>query len=211
MKPRFLLIWIAAPLSLLGVALFFAGLSWMIQPPSGEMQVPQRLSLNWAEVTPEPPTQDIQPPPPPPPEPPAPQQPQQSLDTSTTSSSPLDSPLALDASVPSLDANLLAGASTSALPEGIQVQATPVHREQPRYPRHALSRRIEGWVELGFSVDAEGEVIPESIEILASRPEGVFDRAARRAIARWRFASHELGEGETRLKQRLEFRLESNG
>jgi protein TonB len=100
---------------------------------------------------------------------------------------------------PELDSNL------------VQANVAPVHRVQPQYPRRALARRLEGWVELVFEVDSRGQVQPETIRVVAAQPEGVFDRAARRAIARWRFSSDELGSTGAQLRQRLEFRLEGSG
>lgn len=55
----------------------------------------------------------------------------------------------------------------------------------PTYPDEALSRQINGWVELEFTVTAEGKV--KDIVVIASDPGGVFDHAARNALARCRY------------------------
>ncbi len=54
-----------------------------------------------------------------------------------------------------------------------------------RYPPQAQRRRIEGLVEVEFTVRADGSVA--DARILRSEPAGVFDREALGAIQRWRF------------------------
>ncbi|SFC41123.1 outer membrane transport energization protein TonB (TC 2.C.1.1.1) [Marinospirillum celere] len=202
---------LAAPLAFGGVLVFFLGLGWTIQAPDGDRgSRPERIALNWAEVPPEPEVERLEPPPPPPPELNEPEAANE-MDTSSAEVSALDSDFVLDTPQPDLDMDLGLADFPDLNPNLASIQATPVHREQPQYPRQALARRIEGWVELVFEVDAEGRVQPETIRVLAADPEGVFDRAARRAIARWRFATDELASGRTQLRQRLEFRLEGSG
>jgi protein TonB len=55
----------------------------------------------------------------------------------------------------------------------------------PAYPDEALTRNISGWVDLEFTVTAEGKVA--DITVLAAEPSGMFDRAARTALARSRY------------------------
>ena len=55
----------------------------------------------------------------------------------------------------------------------------------PDYPDEALAQRITGWVELEFTVTDEGKVA--DIVVLAAEPRGVFERAARAALARSRY------------------------
>jgi protein TonB len=55
----------------------------------------------------------------------------------------------------------------------------------PAYPDEALTRNISGWVDLEFTVTAEGKVA--DIAVLAAEPSGTFDRAARTALARSRY------------------------
>lgn len=91
-----------------------------------------------------------------------------------------------------------------------QLNARPVSRMHPQYPRRALSRRIEGHVVAEFTVDTQGRVVPDSFKIVESSPAGMFDRAVERALLRWRF--NPLVEGGSaipfRTRQRLEFKLE---
>jgi len=53
------------------------------------------------------------------------------------------------------------------------------------YPQDALERRIEGTVEIGFTVTAKGAV--SDIKVLDANPSGVFDKAATNAVARLRY------------------------
>jgi periplasmic protein TonB len=62
---------------------------------------------------------------------------------------------------------------------------TRVQFVSPTYPEEALSRNISGWVDLEFTVTAEGKVT--DIAVVAGEPSGVFDRAARTALARSRY------------------------
>lgn len=60
-----------------------------------------------------------------------------------------------------------------------------VERFAPDYPAIARQRRIEGWVELEYVVDANGRVV--DVRVLDSYPTRIFDAAAERALRRWRF------------------------
>jgi protein TonB len=83
----------------------------------------------------------------------------------------------------------------------------PVSRIPPQYPYQATRRRIEGWVRLSFRVTETGTV--EDVVLLDSEPEGIFDRAALRAVARWTFQPR-LVDGQpvaVRAEQVVEFKL----
>ena len=60
-----------------------------------------------------------------------------------------------------------------------------VRSEAPDYPYRAFREGIEGQVRLQFRVDDRGK--PRDIEVLASEPPKQFDKAARKALKRWRF------------------------
>jgi len=64
-------------------------------------------------------------------------------------------------------------------------EAIPLVRISPLYPPRALSRRIEGRVKIEFTVSEEGKVINPIV--VAAKPKGVFNRAALRAIRKWKF------------------------
>ena len=85
----------------------------------------------------------------------------------------------------------------------------PLSRVNPRYPRKALRRGLEGEVVLEFTVDANGDVVKDSIRVISATPEGVFDRTSMRALSRWRFQPRKQG-GQAipfRARQTLVFKL----
>ncbi|NJD31247.1 MAG: TonB family protein [Gammaproteobacteria bacterium] len=55
----------------------------------------------------------------------------------------------------------------------------------PVYPPAALVNRIEGWVELMFTITETGAV--RDIEVVDAQPRGVFESAATQALGNWRF------------------------
>ncbi|MBE0488520.1 MAG: TonB family protein [Halomonas sp.] len=104
-----------------------------------------------------------------------------------------------------------------ASPSPAAASAEPTHREPvevgaiaptrlipPEYPPHARRRGLEGHVELEFMILPDGRVDASTIRVTDARPRNVFEDAARRAVARWRF---EPAEGLRRAYQRLEFQL----
>ncbi len=64
-------------------------------------------------------------------------------------------------------------------------ELTPLVRIPPDYPPRAGANRIEGYVILRFVVTESGAVADP--EVLRSEPEGVFERAAKRAVLRWKY------------------------
>ena len=70
---------------------------------------------------------------------------------------------------------------------GIQIarELTPLVRIPADYPISALAKGIEGFVEIRFTVTEMGTVADP--EVLRSDPPGVFDRAARRAVLKWKY------------------------
>ena len=55
----------------------------------------------------------------------------------------------------------------------------------PEYPDSARKKKIEGWVEVAFTVTPSGTV--EDVQIRNASPADVFEEAAVRAIKQWRF------------------------
>ncbi len=85
----------------------------------------------------------------------------------------------------------------------------PLSRVNPRYPRKALRRGLEGQVVLEFVVDANGDVVEDSIKIVSATPKGLFERTSIRALSRWRFQPKKQGgQGVPfRARQTLVFKL----
>ncbi len=85
----------------------------------------------------------------------------------------------------------------------------PVVRVNPQYPPRAAERGTEGWVELAFTISASGTV--QDAEVTKSRHGKVFDRAALRAVRRWKY-NPKIKDGNPverhGLTVRLEFHLE---
>ena len=55
----------------------------------------------------------------------------------------------------------------------------------PRYPRAAQRRGESGWVDIVFTVALDGTV--KDVVVRDSQPDGVFDKAAIRAVEKWAF------------------------
>jgi TonB family protein len=63
----------------------------------------------------------------------------------------------------------------------LEALATP----EPAYPPQAFRDRVEGWVEVEFTVNERGTT--GDIVVVAGAPQGVFDAAATEAVAAWRY------------------------
>jgi protein TonB len=61
----------------------------------------------------------------------------------------------------------------------------PLVRVDPEYPPRARQQGIEGWVDIEFTISPAGTV--QDPFVIESRPSYVFDRAARKAVRRWRY------------------------
>lgn len=86
-------------------------------------------------------------------------------------------------------------------------QVVPLVRIPPRYPRTAARRGIEGVVKLAFTISKQGRVL--NPYVLSSNPAGVFDKAAIRAIIKWKF-NPKIVDGkpiEQTAAQEITFRL----
>lgn len=81
----------------------------------------------------------------------------------------------------------------------------PVHIEPPRYPRAAFRRQTKGYAVVAFTVNSNGTT--SDIEIVDSKPRRLFDRAAREAVAQWRFKPYRVDgkPASIRIKQRIQF------
>lgn len=82
-------------------------------------------------------------------------------------------------------------------------------RAKPSYPREAKNAQVEGTVYLQFDINKRG--IPTNITVLESKPQGVFDQAAIKAVKKWRYAkkySHGKLVGTQNYRNRINFRLD---
>jgi protein TonB len=61
----------------------------------------------------------------------------------------------------------------------------PIVRVLPVYPARAQERGIEGYVIVEFTIAADGTV--KDAFVLESEPSKIFDRAALRAIRKWKY------------------------
>ena len=83
------------------------------------------------------------------------------------------------------------GTKASGAYEQSTYQAKPVKRIEPRYPAAAVADQASGSVLLKFDVDQQGNAI--NIEVVKSKPEGLFDDSAVDALAKWKYEQHQYG------------------
>ena len=115
-------------------------------------------------------------------DPKAPEKPQQEMqqDLHKLQASSAGGISSLDVDIPDIDLDLDLGGSIA-----IARELTPLVRIPADYPLSALSKEIEGWVLIRFTVTETGSVADP--EILRSEPPGVFDRSAKRAVLKWKY------------------------
>jgi protein TonB len=94
-----------------------------------------------------------------------------------------------------------------AAPVGETRPAELVRSVAPEYPMDAYRARQQGWVEVEFTVNADGSV--SDAKVVNAEPSRVFNAAALRAVARWTFKPR-LENGKPvaeRVRRRIEFKL----
>ncbi|GAB4254785.1 MAG: energy transducer TonB [Methylomicrobium sp.] len=87
-------------------------------------------------------------------------------------------------------------------------ELTAISRVQPMYPEQLRFRRIEGQVLVEFTVTKDGTV--SDPVVIESKPSGSFDRAALRAVLKWRFQPRRDDQGNpvtVRARQFFAFTL----
>ena len=142
------------------------------------------------------------------PQPPQAQPPQPPMPSAPTAMAPSPSLPTLDLPLPNLSSavslasapapslsGLVAGATapgaeapseSAGRPGGPESEVMPLNDVSPEYPRYALQRGIQGHVKLAFTINRAGA--GENLRVLEASPQNVFEREARRAAVRWRFA-----------------------
>jgi len=85
--------------------------------------------------------------------------------------------------------------------------AVLVKNSPPRYPTAAMRSNQEGWVELAFTITADGSV--NDVKVVDAQPRHVFDRAAIDAVTRWKYqpATQDGSPVASSKRQRIEFKL----
>ena len=61
-----------------------------------------------------------------------------------------------------------------------------IHGAKAEYPAAAATTGVEGWVDVHFTVSAEG--VPENLTVTGAEPRDLFDEAALAAVAQWRYS-----------------------
>jgi protein TonB len=92
-------------------------------------------------------------------------------------------------------------------PAPVTTPAELVSAVQPDYPPAAYRSRQQGWVEVQFTINADGSV--SGAKVLESEPNRLFDRAALDAVRRWKFKPRMVnGEPTSELAtRRIEFKF----
>lgn len=78
----------------------------------------------------------------------------------------------------------------------------PLSTARPEITKWAYQHKIEGWVEVAFTVMQNGHVT--NVRIIDAQPKGVFEAAAVKSVAHWIYAARKQ---PVEVKQRIEFKL----
>jgi TonB family protein len=100
------------------------------------------------------------------------------------------------------------GADSKAKRQPVETVVNPAasFRVPPEYPPDALSAGIEGVVTIEFEITGSGDV--RAPRIVEAVPAGVFDEAALRAIAKWRYSAQaDPSQPSRRARQSMLFSL----
>lgn len=106
----------------------------------------------------------------------------------------------------------LAKATAMGAGGGSDTDIVPLVRVDPEYPPRAQQQGIEGYVDVEFTISAVGTV--KDPFVIGADPPFVFDRAALRAIRRWRYNPRiEAGSAVERsgVQVRLRFQMPKGG
>ncbi len=84
--------------------------------------------------------------------------------------------------------------------------AKPIKIVQPKYPRKAALKGVQGWSRFSFDLDKHG--VPRNIQLLESFPGDVFTLTSLRAIKKWRFNTIANKNGKIIPRQNLLYTLQ---
>jgi len=87
--------------------------------------------------------------------------------------------------MPMVDTEVELEKATSLGAGGGDRDIVPLVRVDPQYPPRAKQRRIEGWVDVEFTISPAGTV--DNPKVIGAYPPTVFEQAALRAVRRWRY------------------------
>jgi protein TonB len=197
---------------LLGAAVTFALFSFMaFLVSSGDMTKQEALDNIVVEINTTPPKsaaerrQRVPPPPPPPPKtPPKPQAPEPEANNDSGG---------LTFNMPGVQlSGANAGISAPGAGFGRDGDATPIVRIEPKYPPQAARDGKDGWVKLSFTINEVGGV--EDVEVIDAQPKRLFNKAARRALKKWKYKPKVVdGKPQRRpgLTVQLDFKMDTGG
>ena len=119
-------------------------------------------------------TKKRKPKPPPPPDEPPPDMPKPTFDTNVS--------MGVEIGGVDMDLNIDMGGTGGFSSDG---EYLPIVKVAPVYPRRALTRGIEGYVILEFTVTRLGTVM--NPVVIEAKPTGIFDRAALQAALKFKY------------------------
>ena len=87
-------------------------------------------------------------------------------------------------------------------------EVMPIVRINPQMPRKAAMKGIEGYVTVKFKVTKSGGT--SDVKVVEARPPRIFNRAAKRAILKWKYKPQMVEGKAVEIEQmvRLDFKLE---
>lgn len=107
---------------------------------------------------------------------------------------------------PPVDAQRVEAPRVELPPEFVPAsELTVVTSVPPTYPQRAELDRIEGWVELDFTVTTSGGV--KDITVHGAKPAGVFNQAAISALSKWRYKPVERDAQPIAQRARIRIRF----
>lgn len=67
------------------------------------------------------------------------------------------------------------------------VDYLPLVTVAPQYPTRAAQRGIQGWILLSFTVDEQGNVLEDTVDVIDAEPQNIFNRSAIRAATKFKY------------------------